>query len=75
MKAILEASNDFIMNQAKSVALPLNDIQEKVDLKLDIKRLQKLLDDMCNDPVQIIEKVILFYFILINCLYFSIDRD
>ena len=69
VKAILEASNDFTMNQAKSVALPLNDIQEKVDLKLDIKRLQKLLDDMSNDPVQIIEKVYLFYCISISSLY------
>lgn len=57
VKAILEASNDFRINQERSVTLPLSDIQEKVDIKMDIKRLQKLLDDLGNDPVQIIEKV------------------
>ena len=57
VKTILEASKDFTVNQNKSAALPLNEIQDRVDLKMDIKRLQKLLDDMTNDPVQIIDKV------------------
>lgn len=57
VRTILEASKDFTINQNKSAALPLNEIQERIDLKVDVKRLQKLLDDMNNDPVQIIDKV------------------
>jgi hypothetical protein len=46
------------INPLRSVSMTANDILDKIDIKIDLKRVHKLLEDLCTDPIHILEKVI-----------------
>lgn len=53
----LLAGSTGLLSKLRSPGMSLEDVLDKVDVKLDVKRLQKHMDELINDAVQFVSKV------------------